>query len=68
MPPPASDLLWALDPTARRGDGGREWPCSLCNHQAVQREPLREILLERRGREGDGERVQPTLFSLETEI
>lgn len=50
MPPPAFDILWALDPTSRRGEGGRELLCSLCNHGVVQK----EVLLERRrAREGD---------------
>lgn len=49
-------------------------PCSLCNYEAEQKEPLKEILLERREREGGregaketGKLAQPTLFSLETE-
>lgn len=28
-------------------------PCSLCNQQAEQKEPVKELLLERRRREGD---------------
>lgn len=68
MPPPASDILWALDPTARGGEGGRELPCSLCNQQAAQKEPLKETVLERRRGRETGKRVQPTLFSLDTEI
>ena len=42
-----------------------ELPCSLCNHWAVQREPGKEILLER-GREKGGrlERTHNPVFSL----